>query len=143
MPRSPSDATRQPLSTREGMTLVEVIVSVLILTGVVLVLGSFSASFARANSQSHLLITANQIAARRLDELHTQPTYASVDGLATAAGSPDSIFADNTWFREAVSIRRVGGTASTDSVDYKLMTVTVTSPLLRKTVAKTTAIAAF
>jgi hypothetical protein len=37
---------------------------------------------------------------------------------------------------------RIGG-ALTDTVDYKMFTVTVTHPAMRKIVTKTTAIAAF
>lgn len=122
-----------------GMTLVEVIVAMAILAGVVLVLGGFSAKFAQANSQAHLVITANELAAARLDEARSLPTYAALDALATT----DSIAADNTVFRRVTTVRRVGGDAAADTVDYKFMTVTITQVSMRKVVSKTTAIAAF
>jgi prepilin-type N-terminal cleavage/methylation domain-containing protein len=128
---------------RRGMTLVEVVVAIIILAGVLLVLGGFSAKFAQANSQAHLVITANEIAAQRLDEVRTQPTYASIDLLATPAAAPDTAQRDNTTFYRSTRVRRVGGTAPTDSVDYKLLTVIVTHPSMTKPVTKTTAIAAF
>jgi prepilin-type N-terminal cleavage/methylation domain-containing protein len=136
----PTPVARPP---RRGMSLVEVIVAMIILTGVLLVLGAFSAKFAQANGQAHLVITANEIATARLDEIRTQPTYASLNLLATPPLTPDSIRADNTTFVRRTFVRRVGGSAATDSVDYKLMTVTVSHPSMKKVVSKTTAIAAW
>jgi prepilin-type N-terminal cleavage/methylation domain-containing protein len=131
--------TAARLAARRGMSLVEVIVAMLILTAVILVLGGFSAKFAQANGQAHLIITANEIAASRMDEIRTQPTYASLD-LLKAAG--DTVKADFTSFIRKTDIKRIGG-GITDTLDYKLFTVTVTHPSLKKVVKKTTAMAAF
>lgn len=130
---------RQP---RRGMTLIEVVVAMMILTGVLLVLGAFSAQFAQAAGQARLVITANEIAVSRMDEIRTQPTYSSIDLLKSAA-TGDLVMADSTQFVRVTSVARIGGTAPTDSVDYKLLTVTVTHPSMKKTVSKTTAMAAF
>ena len=127
---------------RRGMTLIEVVVAMMILTGVLLVLGAFSAKFAQAAGQARLVITANEIAVSRMDEVRTQPTYSSIDLLKTAA-TGDIVMADSTRFVRVTSVMRIGGTAPTDSVDYKLLTVTVTHPSMKKTVTKTTAMAAF
>ena len=127
---------------RRGMTLIEVVVAMMILTGVLLVLGAFSAKFAQAAGQARLVITANEIAVSRMDEVRTQPTYSSIDLLKTAA-TGDIVMADSTRFVRVTSVTRIGGTAPTDSVDYKLLTVTVTHPSMKKTVTKTTAMAAF
>lgn len=124
---------------RRGMTLVEVIVAMFILTGVILVLGGFSANFARANAQAHLVITANEIAAARLDETRSQSSYGALEALA----STDDVRADNTVFTRVTTVRRVGGDRPTDVEDYKLVTVTVTHPAMRKVVSKTTAVPAF
>ena len=71
---------RRPIA-RSGMTLVEVIVSMMLIVGVVLVLGAFSAQFARATAQAHLIVIANELAASRLDAVRQQPTYAAIDSL--------------------------------------------------------------
>ena len=131
------------MSARRGMSLIEVMVAMLILTGVLLVLGNFSARFAQANGQAHLVITANEIATSRLDDLRNQPTYASLDSLATPAGRADTIAADNTKFLRVTKVQRYGGPSVADSVDYKAMTVIVTHPAMRRIVSKSTAIAAF
>ena len=126
------------MKNRSGMTLVEVIVSVLLLVSVVLVLGGFSAKFAQAASQAHLVVLANELAATRLDAVRQQPNYAAVDTLVRV----DTVKADFSKYTMRTQIVRVGG-GVTDSVDYKLVTVTVTHPAMRKTVSKTTAVAAF
>ena len=58
---------------KKGMTLVEVIVAMMLLVGVVLVLGGFSAKFAQASNQAHLIVLANELAATRLDAVRQQP----------------------------------------------------------------------
>ena len=123
---------------KKGMTLVEVIVAMMLLVGVVLVLGGFSAKFAQASNQAHLIVLANELAATRLDAVRQQPNYAAVDTLART----DTVNADFSWYAVKTQLVRIGG-APTDSVDYKLVTVTVTHPAMRKTVSKTTAVAAF
>jgi type II secretory pathway pseudopilin PulG len=120
------------------MTLVEVIVAMMLLVGVVLVLGGFSAKFAQASNQAHLVVLANEIAASRLDAVRQQPNYAALDTLVRT----DSVKADVSWYGVKTQKVRVGG-GVTDSVDYKIFTVTVTHPAMKKTVTKTTAIAAF
>ena len=129
---------RTMLRSRSGMSLVEVIVAMMLLVGVVLVLGGFSAQFARATAQAHLIVMANELAARRLDALRQQPTYSAIDSLAKT----DTATSDFSQYTIKTQIVRIGG-AVTDSVDYKLVTVTVTHPAMKKTVSKTTAVAAF
>lgn len=123
---------------RSGMSLVEVIVATMLLVGVVLVLGGFSAQFARATAQAHLIVLANELASARLDAVRQQPTYAALDSLVKT----DTVKADFSQYAVKTQLLRVGGKV-TDSVDYKLVTVTVTHPAMKKTVAKTTAVAAF
>lgn len=123
---------------RRGMTLVEVVVAMLLLTTVVLALGNFTARFAIASGQARLVIAANEIATMRLDAIRTQPTYSSIDLLADSV----KVTRDFTDFGMRTTVLRVGG-APTDSVDYRLVTVSVTHPSMRRTVSKTTAVAAF
>ena len=141
MSRPTRDAMRLKRSSgsaRPGMSLVEVIVAMMLLVGVVLVLGGFSAQFARATSQAHLVITANELAATRLDAVRQQPTYVAIDSLART----DTMKADFSSYTVRTQVLRVGG-APTDTIDFKLATVTVTHPGMKKIVTKTTAVAAF
>lgn len=124
--------------TRRGMTLVEVIVAMLLLTSVVLALGNFTARFAMASSQARLTIAANEIAAMRLDAIRTQPTYSSIDLIADS----QKVNRDFTSFGMRTFVLRQGG-APADSVDYRLVTVRVTHPGMLTPVTRTTAVAAF
>lgn len=123
---------------RKGMSLVEVIVAMMLLVGVVLVLGGFSAQFARATAQAHLIVLANELAATRLDAVRQQPNYAAIDSLVRT----DTVKADFSQYAVRTQMVKIGG-AVTDTVDYKLVTVTVTHPAMKKVVTKTTAVAAF
>lgn len=120
------------------MTLVEVIVALLLLTGVILSLGAFAMRFSQANSQAHLVIAANEIAAQRLDSVRQQPTYSSIDLMKDST----TVRYDFQTFTRQTSVLRVGG-GTTDSVDYKVVTVRVVNPAMKKVVTKTTAMAAF
>jgi HAMP domain-containing protein len=120
------------------MSLVEVIVAMLLLTGVVLGLGGFMAKFSAANAQARLVIAANEIAAMRLDAIRTQSTYSSIALLADST----LVTRDYTNFGMRTRVKRIGGQPA-DSVDYRIVSVYVTHPGMRKTVTKTTAVAAF
>jgi prepilin-type N-terminal cleavage/methylation domain-containing protein len=124
--------------TRRGMSLIEVIVAMLLLTGVILVLGGFSFKFARATGQAHLVITANEIAASQIDRVKQQKTY---DDVALLAGTNVVVAKDFTNFFMTTVVRRVGGPTLTE--DYRFVTVNVSHPSMTKVISKTTAIAAF
>jgi type II secretory pathway pseudopilin PulG len=124
--------------SRKGMSLVEVIVAMMLLVGVVLVLGGFSAQFARATAQAHLIVLANELAATRLDAVRQQPSYSAIDSLVRT----DTVKADFSSYAVRTQMIKIGG-GVTDTVDYKLVTVTVTHPAMKKVVTKTTAVAAF
>jgi len=115
-----------------------VMVAMMLLTTVMLALGAFTARFAMANGQARLVVAANEIAGTKLDAIHTSQTYPSIDLLADSV----QVKRDYTTFTVVTKVKRVGGTP-TDSTDYRLMTVTVTHPAMKKQVMKTTAIAAF
>jgi prepilin-type N-terminal cleavage/methylation domain-containing protein len=122
---------------RSGMTLVEVIVSMMIMTGVLLALGRFTYQFSQSASQAHLVILANELAVNRLDEVRQQPNYTAVSAMAV----PRTVTADNRTFSESTYVTRTG--SATALTDYMTVTVVIRSPLLRKRISKTTAVAAY
>ena len=126
-------------SRRSGMSLAEVIVAMMLLVGVVLVLGGFSAKFAQATAQAHLIIMANEIASARLDAVRQQPSYVAIDSLV---GTEVGVKSDFSTYTVQTRMVKIGGNPA-DTVDYKLVTVSVTHPGMRKIVSKTTAVAAF
>jgi prepilin-type N-terminal cleavage/methylation domain-containing protein len=136
------DAAAVRLGARSGMSLIEVIVALLILTGVLLGLGGFTAKFAQASSQAHLVINANEIAARRLDAIRTQATYAALDTLTGSDSTSPNSRADYLQYVVKTLVKQTGG-AIGDTIDYKAVTVTVTHKAMKKAVQKTTIMAAF
>ena len=129
---------RLPRGIRRGLTLAEVMVAMVLLTSVILALGAFTAKFAMASSQARLTINANELAGQKLDQVRTQPTYSSIDLLADSV----KVTRDYTDFTVVTKVRHVGGTPA-DSMDYRIMSVAVTHPAMKKRVYKSTAVAAF
>ena len=121
------------------MTLVEVLVSLVLVAGVLLSLGKFSGTLARTTGTARLTATATQLVADRLETVKGAPRYTAIESLYVATESNISGF---TGFTRATAVLRVGGT-STDSMDYKIVTVTVSNPSLKTAVRKSTVISIF
>jgi prepilin-type N-terminal cleavage/methylation domain-containing protein len=124
---------------RRGLTLVEVIVALAILSGVMLGLGMFSVRLSQATSAARLRVTAAQLAADRLEAAKGAVRYTAIESLfvateASITGYPG--YARRSW------VTRVGGTAS-DTIDYKIVTVQVTNAQMTGNVRKTTVIAPY
>ena len=131
---------RRPTAPRRGVTLVEVIVAFAILGTGLVSLASFSATFVRALNDSDLRGRAAEVAADRLETVKAGTDY---DGLDTTFAEPTPVAVPNAApFRRQTLFRRVGGGTS-DTTDYKVVTVIVTAPALRTPVRRTTAIGDF
>ena len=127
------------LRSRAGMTLVEVLVSLVLMAGVLLALGRFSGTLARTTGIARLTATATQLVADRLETVKGTPRYTAIESLYVATENSIPGFGG---FTRQTTVLRVGGT-STDSVDYKIVTVTVSNASLAKAVRKSTVIAPF
>lgn len=127
------------MANRTGMTLVEVLVSLVLLAGVLLAMGRFSGTLARTTGMARLTATATQLVADRLETVKGVPRYTAIESLyvATEASLPGF-----DGFQRQTSVLRIGGTA-TDSVDYKIVTVQVSHSSLDRPVRKSTVIAPF
>ena len=126
-------------SRRRAMTLVEVLVALVLMAGVLLALGRFSATLAHTTGEARLVATATQLVADRLETVKGVPRYSAVESLYVATESNLTGF---TGFKRQTQVLRVGG-AATDSIDYKIVTVTVTNPGLKNQVRKSTVISVF
>ena len=120
---------------RHGFTLVELVVSVVILRVTVVALLRFGGLFARANSDATARSVASRIASRRLEEVRRTTRYFLVESFVESNAIPPG-FAD---YRRRTQVLRIGGSNRTDVADYKVVTVTVTSSRLPAAVIKTTA----
>ena len=127
------------MSARRGMTLVEVMVALVLMAGVLLALGRFSGTLARTTGIARLTATATQLVADRIETVKGAPRYVAIESLFVAT---ESNIAGFKGFTRQTQILRIGGTSS-DSLDYKIVTVTVSNPSLTKAVRKSTVIAPF
>lgn len=130
---------RRRWRARNGFTLVEVVVALLILGFALLGLALFVSNMAHSGSKSQLVGTANELAADRIETIKSSLTYSTLDSQFV---STEATVAGYAGYSRRTIIRHVGG-GTTDSLDYKIVTVIVTNPAMTDTVRKTTIIAAF
>jgi Tfp pilus assembly protein PilV len=123
---------------RRGLSLVEIVVALTILTGAMMGLAQFGVHFTQTLTSTRQRSTALDLAADRLEDVKVSSTYASIDSYAGTEVSPNG--AKN--FTRKTIVTRVGG-ASSSIVDYKIVTVEVTGAAIALPVRKTTIIANF
>ena len=124
---------------RRGMTLVETMIAMVILGAVLSSLGVYAARFTTATSQANNRAIATELAADRLERIKGATTYPGIDSMAVTETNPLGL---KGFVRQTV-VRRVGGSLASDTVDFKVITVSVTAPGIKAKVAKTTTIAQF
>jgi prepilin-type N-terminal cleavage/methylation domain-containing protein len=141
-------AARRPVSqraSRAGLTLIEVMVSLTIITSALLGFGAFLTRFMHVNSQGTASSIAMDLAVSQVEAIKAYPTYANLE--VTFNGT-QSAFANCPGCVRTTRITRTVGA----SQDYKTVTVTVTVPALSSSYTaapvavpftKTTTIAAF
>jgi prepilin-type N-terminal cleavage/methylation domain-containing protein len=120
---------------RSGMTLIEVMIALVILTGALLGMGKFITSFSHATSDGALSSVASDLVLDRLETIKGSTAYASLDAYAV---TETSIIGFAGYKRVTQVARTLDATQ-----DYKAITVTVSNPALSTPVKKSTIIAAF
>lgn len=127
------------MTNRRGFTLIELLISLVILTVVATSFARFTGMFSRTMSDASLRTIATGVAAGRLELVRADPRY---DRLATLYGAGGG--ADTTGFPSYPRMRRrttvVRDLAS--GRDRTTITVRVSDPALRDTVALTATVAA-
>jgi Tfp pilus assembly protein PilV len=132
-------------TARGGMTIIEVLFAIVILSGVMLSLSRFGQAFTRATSNAAHLATASDLAAARIEAVKGHATYATlvstfdatIETSADATANPSMAGTDG-YVRATRAARTL-----TDTTDFVTVTVTVTADVLTAPVAKTVLIAAF
>ena len=124
---------------RTGLSLIEVMIALSILGGVLLGMGHFSVLFARTVTEAGTRSTASDLVADRIESVKANGRY---DNLETVFNGTESAVSGFSKFSRTTLIRRIGG-APSDSVDYKVVTVTVRGPRLTTPVKKSTIISNF
>jgi prepilin-type N-terminal cleavage/methylation domain-containing protein len=134
----PHVARRSP-TPRRGMTLIEVILAIVILSGAMLGLARFGQQFQRNTSSSSTQVIASDLATQRLETIKGVRNYAS---LVTTYGATaetfvgDPVYGGFTRYTKAVA-------TSTSTDDYVTVTVSIAGNNLTTAIKKSTKIAKF
>lgn len=128
----------RPGSNRAGFTLVEVIVASVILSTALLAMAGFTVKYQQTESHVRKFSKAQQLASVRLETVRTAIPYSAIDTMATT----ESSIPGYPGYTRVTLVTHRGGTA-TDTVDFRTVTVRVSSPGARETVSKTSTVAAF
>lgn len=132
-------------AARPGMTIIEVLFAIVILSGVMLSLSRFGQSFTRASRDAAHLAVASDLAAARLEAIRGHPVFATIrstyDGDVETAATSDAVpsMAGYAGYRRTTAI----AADSSATMHVLRVTVTVTAPVLSRPVVKTLHIAAF
>jgi prepilin-type N-terminal cleavage/methylation domain-containing protein len=137
--RAPAQSQAVVNSNRSGMTLIEVIVSIVLLTGALLSMGAFIARYANVSGTMQRRIEANELVADRLEEVKGALQYATIE--ANYAKTEATLTGHPGLTRQTL-VTRTGG-AAPSLYDYKTVTVIVNGPGLKTPSKKTTVISVF
>ncbi len=128
--------------TRRGMTLIEVIVAVVILSGAMLGLANFVRQFQHTTSDTSSQTLASDLATTRLEAIKGDRVYATL--VSNYNGVVETFTSDPVYYgftRTTTATRCAACPTSTN--DYVTVTVAITGNSLPATMKKTTIIAAF
>ena len=137
--RVPAQSQPPVRSNRSGMTLIEVIVSIVLLSGALLSMGAFIARYANVSGTMQRRIEANELVADRLEEVKGALQYQTIE--ANYAKTEASITGHPGLTRQTL-VTHTGGIAPS-LYDYKTVTVIVNGPGLKNPSKKTTVISIF
>jgi prepilin-type N-terminal cleavage/methylation domain-containing protein len=108
---------------RRGMTLIEVMVSLTIITSALLGFGAFLTRFMHVSSQSTAASVAMDLAVSRVEAVKSFPTYATLE---TNFNATESSLLNCVGCVRTTLVTQTSNAA----YDYKTVTVTVTVPAL-------------
>lgn len=126
-------------SDRAGMTLIEVIVALVLLTGALLSMGAFIARYANVTGAVSRRSEANELVADRLEEVKGALRYSAIDSLYAKT---EPTLPGHPGLTRQTLVTRTGG-AAPSLYDYKTVTVIVNGPGLTTPSKKTTVISVF
>ncbi len=122
---------------RNGFTLVEVMIALVILSVVIVGMATTTGGLLRNVATGDRVATAIQLAEQRIEQVQLEPSYSRLDTLY--AGVESSLPGWPGFTRET-RVVRYGGTGQ--PYDYFKVTVTVSGPGLPARVSRTVAVAA-
>ncbi len=125
--------------SRNGMTLIEVMMAVIILATAMLSIAGFMGKFTKIVAVADVKNTANELASQRLEEIKNAPRYAAIDTLYPGTVALSTPY---TGYTRQTFVTHTGGGPS-DLYDYRTVTVKVSNTRLSVPIVRTTIIAAF
>ena len=127
---------------RRGMTLIEVMIAIVILTAAVLGLANFIRIFQHTSSETSMKALASDLATSRLETIKGDRVYAGL--VTTYDGLVETFPGDPVYggFTRTTKVARCAG-CPTATDDYVTVTVTITGNNPPAPKKKTTVIAAF
>ena len=106
---------------RPGMTLIEVIVALVILSGSLIAMGNFMGKFAHAQRRAGMHADAVDLASDVMDSVQHDSSYAAIPGDFQKSVS---ISRDGASFTRSTVVKQIGG-AVVSNVNYYIVTTTV------------------
>ncbi len=129
-------------AARRGMTLIEVILAVVILSGAMLGLSKFLSQFQHTTSDSTMQYLASDLATQRVEEIKAYTVYGTL--VATYNGVAETFASNPVYVGFTRTTAAVRCTGCPDGVnDYITVTVTITGNNLTAPKTKSSIIAAF
>jgi len=127
---------------RRGMTLIEVMIAIVILSGAMLGLAKFGGQFEHTTATAGDMSLASNLAVARIELVKTYRVYASI--VSTYNNITETYVGDPVYngFSRLTKATRCTG-CPTASNDYTTVTVTVSGRSLVAPISKTTIIAVF
>lgn len=125
--------------SRQGMTLIEVMMAVTILATAMLSIAAYMGKATHIVAIADVKNTANELASQRLEDVKNAPRYSAIDTLF-----PGTVLlpAPYVGYTRQTLVTHTGGGPS-DLYDYKTITVKVSNARLPTPIKRTTIIAAF
>lgn len=133
---------RRAAALRRGMTLIEVMIAIVILSGAMIGLARFGGDFEHTTATASDMSLASDLASLQIEQVKAFRVYTSI--VATYNGVTQTYVGDplyNGFTKKTVAARCAG--CPTANNDYTTVTVTVTGRSLVSPIAKTTIIAVF
>lgn len=115
---------------RRGFALIEALIALTILAGAVMSAGRYFVQLSRNVADERIRAQALHLVAERFEQVKTSPTYGKIDSLYVGV---ETNITGYSGFSRTTQVTRIGGLPA-DTVDYKIVTVTVTTPAIPKSV---------
>jgi len=127
---------------RRGMTLIEVMIAIVILSGAMLGLAKFGGKFEHTTATAADMSLASDLSVARIEQIKAFRIYTSL--VATYNNTTETFVGDPVYsgFSRATRVTRCAS-CPTATNDYITVTVTVSGRSLAAPIAKTTIIALF